>query len=373
MKYGFFIFMFSALAMFSSYVSTRGFQALRDFPTARYVYLFLFVALFLISISSMLFARNLSSEFAKLFSFVGFSFLIVLIYLALSFLLVDIVRIFNSFIHFAPQGMFVFRKWAFFATLAILGLTMIVGNYKFNHPSVENLNIQVEGKALQDKKIRIVFASDLHLGVSINKKKLQEYLDLINAQNPDLVLFGGDVVDNAVKPVIDQNMAEELRQIKAKYGVYTISGNHEYYGENPYLFQQYLKENTNIHFLRDSAVLINDSFYLVGRDDRSNPHRKKIAELIGTLDKTKAFVLLDHQPFELEESEKNNIDLQLSGHTHNGQLFPGNLIVKGMYENPYGYSKRTHTHYYVSSGLGLWGPQYRIGTKSELVVIDFNY
>jgi predicted MPP superfamily phosphohydrolase len=373
MKYGFFIFMFSVLTILSTYVSVRGFQALKTLPVGRYVFLILILVLFFTFIGNLLLMRDFAGGPAKILGFIGFSFLIILVYLTLSFLLIDIIRLFNKIIHFAPEGMSVFRQWAFLVTLGILAVAMIAGNYTFNHPSVKHLSIRVENKPVQNKRLKIVVASDLHLGVSIDKEYLQKYVELINAQHPDIVLFAGDVVDNIVKPIIDQQMSEEFNQIKAPLGVFTISGNHEYYGENPHLFENYLKEHTQIKFLRDTVVLIDDSFYLVGRDDRTNPSRKKINEIIAGLGKDKPFILLDHQPFGLEESEQNGIDLQLSGHTHNGQLFPGNLIVRGMYENPYGYSKKTHTHYYVTSGLGLWGPKYRIGTTSELVVIDFNY
>jgi len=112
---------------------------------------------------------------------------------------------------------------------------------------------------------------------------------------------------------------------------------------------------------------------VVGREDRSNEKRKTLSELVKGLDKKYPTILMDHQPYHLEEAEKNNIDLQISGHTHNGQFFPGNLFVKKIYELGYGYLKKGNSHFYVSSGLGLWGPQYRIGTESELVVVNLRY
>jgi len=172
--------------------------------------------------------------------------------------------------------------------------------------------------------------------------------------------------------LINQQMAEELRQIKAPLGVYAISGNHEYYAENPYSTTEYLK-TAGIVTLRDSATLIDNSFYIVGRDDKTNHKRKELSEVVNALDKNKPLILLDHQPFHLQDAQKNGIDLQISGHTHNGQFFPGNLFVKRMYELGHGYRKIGKTHYYVSSGLGLWGPQYRIGTQSELVVVNLSY
>ena len=169
-------------------------------------------------------------------------------------------------------------------------------------------------------------------------------------------------------PVIAQHMDEELREIKAPLGVYAINGNHEHYAESPNATAEYLK-SAGIKVLRDEVALVDSSFYIVGRNDRSNLRRMNLNDLMKGLDPTKPTILLDHQPYHLEEAEQNNIDLQISGHTHNGQFFPGNLFVKSMYELGYGYLKKGKTNYYVSSGLGIWGPQYRIGTQSELVVI----
>jgi len=252
-------------------------------------------------------------------------------------------------------------------TLAITGVAMLVGNYKFNHPKIVTLNLSTNNPT-QGKDLKIVAVSDIHLGTSIDKKRLISYVKLINEQHPDIVLLAGDVSDRSMIPVIKQNMLEEFKAIKAPMGVYAINGNHEHYAETPTATADYLKK-AGIIFLRDSSCLVNGSFYVVGRDDRSNLNRKSLKDIVNGMDVKFPRILMDHQPYHLEEAEKNNIDLQISGHTHNGQFFPGNLFVKSMYELGYGYLKKGKTHFYVSSGLGLWGPQYRIGTESELVVI----
>ena len=155
---------------------------------------------------------------AKSITFTGFSYMLVMIYLFLSFLLVDIVRLINLIVHFAPAGMQTFRMWAMVVTVGLTFIAMIVGIYKFNHPSIVKLDIQTE-KTQQKKEIKIVAVSDIHLGVSIDKKYLKKYVAMINAQQPDIVLMAGDVADNSTQPLIIQNMAEELKQIKAPLGV----------------------------------------------------------------------------------------------------------------------------------------------------------
>jgi len=371
MKTGFIIVALAILFSLNGYVFLRGWQALPGTSAIRPVFLVTAIILFLSMLAGMIFGNAMPQTVAKFVSFIGFSYIIIFIYLFLSFLVVDVVRIANFFISFAPAGMAAFRLWAMTLTLGITGIVMIYGNYKFNHPEVVTLNISSE-KPSQHKMLKIVAASDIHLGISIDKKRLQSYVKLINDQHPDIVLLAGDVSDRSMIPVVKQNMAEELRSINARFGVFAINGNHEHYAETPNATADYLK-SAGIKVLRDEVCLIDSSFYLVGRNDRSNSQRKSLTELINGLDDTKPSILMDHQPYYLEEAEKNNIDLQLSGHTHDGQFFPGNFVVKHMYELAHGYLKRGKTHYYVSSGLGLWGPQYRIGTQSEIVVINFKY
>lgn len=248
---------------------------------------------------------------------------------------------------------------------------MAVGHYKFNHPEIAKLDISTE-KVKLNKEIKIVAVSDIHLGISIDKRQLKKYVKLINSQNPDIVLIAGDISDRGVKPLIDQNMKEELQMIVAPLGVFAIMGNHDFYAENLHASADFMNES-GIHVLRDTALLVKNDFYLVGRDDRTNKHRKPLQEIMKDIDRSKPIILLDHQPYHLNEAQENDVDLQISGHTHNGQFFPGSWFVKRIHEVGYGYAKKGKTHYYVSSGLGLWGPQYRIGSQSEVVVIHLKY
>ncbi|GHV69122.1 hypothetical protein FACS1894199_17360 [Bacteroidia bacterium] len=249
---------------------------------------------------------------------------------------------------------------------------MLVGNYQYNHPKVVHLELTAENTTLQGKELRIVVASDLHLGVLNDKQHALRFVDLINAHRPDIVLLAGDICDSDLRSIVRQNMNEELQQVKAPLGVYASIGNHEYIGGDVDACVAYL-ETGNVKVLRDASILVDSSFYIVGRDDRSNIERLPLSELMVATDSSKPRIVLDHQPFHLEEAEENGVSLQVSGHTHDGQFFPITLLVRSMYENAHGYSKRGRTHYYVSSGLGLWGPPYRIGSQSELVVIRWKY
>jgi predicted MPP superfamily phosphohydrolase len=371
MKSIFFITIFTITVLMVFYVTLRGWQVLQPFSNLKVGYLWANILLFIVMFSGLAMRNIFPDSVAKTVAFVGFSYMIVVIYLLLSFLGTDIVRLFSLVFHLSTEWIKLFRFWAFGVSLVLITIAMLVGNYKFNNPAIVHLQLKSD-KPLQAKKIRIVAVSDLHLGISIDKSYLKKYVALINAQKPDLVLLAGDIADNSTAPIIRQNMAEEFRDIKTTHGVFAISGNHEYFGENPYELQKYLSQ-AGVTYLRDSAVLVDSSFYVVGRDDKINPKRKTLAQITSSLDTNKAMILLDHQPFHLSQAVENRFDLQVSGHTHNGQFFPGNLIVSRMYEVAHGYLKKGATHFYVSSGLGLWGPQYRIGTQSEIVVIDLEY
>jgi predicted MPP superfamily phosphohydrolase len=198
----------------------------------------------------------------------------------------------------------------------------------------------------------------------------------INLINADIVLLAGDVVDEDIKPVIKYNLGEILKLIKSKLGVFAITGNHEYIGGvEPAV--KYLAEH-NLIELRDTSILIDNSFFLIGREDRSGRGfggrpRRSLLELMKGIDKSLPVILMDHQPVKLNEAFEYGIDLQVSGHTHHGQLFPFNFITKKIYELSYGYMKRGNTHYYVSCGVGTWGPPVRTSSRPEIVEIKLMF
>lgn len=353
-----------------TYVVIRGYQALSAVSILKNIYAVLLIGQFILFMFVTFFGSTIPMPGAKAINSLSHSFFTLLVYLFFSLLLIDIILVINYFIHFIPV-VSTFRFWSFLLLILTISVTLAIGNYRFFHPQTVTLNITAE-KPLQHKKIKIVAVSDVHLGVSIDKKQLQCYVNLINAQQPDLVLIGGDLIDRSIKPVIAQQMDEELRQIKATLGVYAVLGNHEYYGESLDAATDFYKKS-GINLLKDSVVSVNNQFYIAGRDDKTNPRREELKTVLQYADKEKPILLIDHQPANLNDAFANNIDFQFSGHTHNGQFFPGNLIVKKIFELGYGYMKKGKTNYYVSSGLGIWGPKFRIGTQSELVVINFSY
>ncbi|MEN6619482.1 MAG: metallophosphoesterase [Rikenellaceae bacterium] len=376
MKYMFFLVVLSVVLGVTAYVFVRGWQSFPSNLWVRIIYTLIFALSVAAFFVKMFMGDKLPEGFSSMLSTVGFTWLIAVIYLFFYVFAIDIVRFANHFFHFFPD--FIKNNYsAVKLSLAMIGIVSVsvvlaFGNHKFNNPEVTSLDITLD-KPQQNKELTIVMASDLHLSSYINRENLKRYVTLINSQKPDIVLLAGDVADMNIAPLVNEKMAEVLAEIKAKYGVYAITGNHEFYGGDKEKIYDYIK-SAGIVFLRDTAVMAADSsLYLIGRDDRTNRYRATLSNLVKGLRSDIPKILLDHQPFHLEEAEQNGIDLQLSGHTHNGQFWPGNHIVRWMFELPYGYKKKGNTHYYVSSGLGLWGPKYRIGTVSEILLVHLRY
>ena len=162
-------------------------------------------------------------------------------------------------------------------------------------------------------------------------------------------------------------MAEEFRRLTAP--VYACLGNHEFYSGEQGAQQFY--HDAGIHLLRDSAVVVGD-LCIIGRDDRTNMHRESLGKIMEEnsfhIPQSTFLILLDHQPYHLEQAERHHIDFQFSGHTHHGQVWPISWITESIYECAFGSYQRGNTRYYISSGLGIWGGKFRIGTRSEYVV-----
>lgn len=255
-------------------------------------------------------------------------------------------------------------RGGFWVALGVVGAVLAYGYWNYRHPRVVELEMAID-RPIEGGSMRIVAVSDVHLGEGTGRKALNHYVKMINAQKPDVVLIAGDLIDNSVVPVARDSMCEEFEAIEAP--IYMVAGNHEYISGLEQV--EKLLAPTPIHLLRDSIVTLSNGVQLIGRDDRSNRRREPLSALIAKTDTTRPIIVLDHQPYRLAEADALGIDLQISGHTHRGQVWPLNRLVDRMYEQSYGYRRWSQAHIYVSSGLSLWGPPFRIGTQSEIVVI----
>lgn len=311
---------------------------------------------------ALIFGNNMPQGLTGFLYKFGTSWIFFMIYFALIFAATDILRLCG-----VPVERFMFGSWTGLAvSIALVAVVMIAGNIRYYDKKRVELNLDIN-KELPAGGIKIVGISDLHIGYTIGRKELAGWVELINAENPDLVLIAGDVADKRAQRLKEDGYAEELRKIKSKYGVYAAIGNHEYIN-NVDESMDFLRAS-GIVPLRDATMLIDSILYIVGRDDRMNSHRAGLSTLTAGLDPSLPIILLDHQPYELSQATQHGIDLQLSGHTHRGQVWPVSWLTDLMYQKSYGYLRLGDSHIYVSSGLGIWGGKYRIGTRSEYVVI----
>ncbi len=304
---------------------------------------------------------------------VGSIWLAVMLYLLLGFLIVDILRFINYISGLHLLAFLSDKRTLIIAVIyAITTLLTVIGYINARTPRVSHVEINLPAESKISQPIKIVAASDIHLGTIISNGRLKKLTELINSQNPDIILLVGDTFDEDLGPVIRNNMGEQLATLKAKYGAYAVTGNHEYYG-NAAEAVNYL-QNHGITVLQDTSITVGGIVNLIGRNDRQSirflgKNRKPLEELVREANQSLPSILMDHQPFNLEEAENNNITLQLSGHTHHGQLWPFNYITGAMFELSSGYLKKGNTHYYVSNGYGTWGPPVRIGNRPEIIVI----
>lgn len=342
------------------YISIRGNEAFKSQSTGVKVLLSIIfwggASSFFVSFAF----RNMDvpAEFAQTVHEVGTGWLVFTLYMVLLLAVFDLLRLFH--IRFKLSF-----HLSLFLTLCALGY----GFHHYQHPKTQVINIVINKSAnLLKHPLKVVAVSDIHLGYGTDKDMLADYVEMINAQKPDLILIGGDLIDNSVEPLRYERMEEELSRLEAPLGIYMVAGNHEFISGIE--ASEAFIARTPIQLLRDSVVTLANQIQIVGRDDRSNHNRKTLEELTANLDRDKPVILLDHQPYELDRTEKAGIDLQFSGHTHRGQVWPMNWIVDRMYELSYGYKKKGESHIYVSSGLSLWGPPFRIGTDSEIVVFN---
>lgn len=356
----FFIILILAYIVGNSYIYYKMFQILSSYSGGIKTLLTILYWIGALSVFASFITRDwkISTGFAHNLYELGNGWLIFTLYMVILLLLFDILKIFNIHV-----------RYAFYYSLFITLCALSFGYYRFLNPSVKVINIPVS-KSVESYQhpFRIVAISDVHLGNGMTLERLKDNIELINKQNPDLILIGGDLIDNGVKTLYDLNMSEELQKLKAPYGIYMVVGNHEYISD--------IKESekfiatTPIRLLRDTTVTIMNAIELVGRDDRMNHNRKTLNTLMADVDRSKTVILLDHQPYDLQHAVSEGIDLQFSGHTHRGQVWPLSLLTDHMFEHSYGMKQFGDTHVYVSSGLSLWGPPFRIGTQNEIVVFN---
>ena len=371
--YSFFIIVFIIYTISNFYIFYRIKQVLPKSKFIRTVFYITFSFFYLAFIIAMLGRNIIPVTIQKMIYFPGTVWMGMMLYLIMYFLITDFLYYLFRFLRIISS-----KKAKYFRKIQVLSGSIFViciiiyGNYQFRRPAIVEKTIKINKQAGDYKHLKVVGVSDLHLGVAIDKKRLEKFVSLINDQHPDLIIIAGDVIDNNTFSLEKERMWETLNKLEAPLGTFYCLGNHEYMIGIDASMNFLCK--TNFILLIDKSITINNSLQIIGRDDfQRNSKRKSLKEIIKDIDTTLPLILIDHEPFKLKEAEENGIDLHFCGHTHQGQIFPFNLFINRMYELSYGYLKRGKTHHYVTSGLGLWGPPLRVGTKSEIIVFNIEF
>jgi predicted MPP superfamily phosphohydrolase len=364
-------------ALINYYVARRGGQALSAHPAARTVFIVLYIAL-AVSYPASRILRGLAENVPTVWlDNVGAMHMVVMLYGLMGAVLVDVVRLANAIVPFLPKavtGNPGRTGSALFLVIAIGTAGMIIGGgWNSTRPHLRELEIHLPRGSGTTARLTAVFASDLHLGSIIGRRRLERIVRKINDLRPDVVFFGGDIVDETIRPRQEVELSAVMQTLRAPLGTFVVPGNHETFAGLERTLACY--RNCGLTVLQEQAVRVADTFVLICRRDPSSlkPGEKRlpIREILARegIDDGLPLILLDHQPAHLEQAAEAGVSLQLSGHTHAGQIFPLNIVNRWIWELNWGWLQRGGTQYYVSSGVGTWGPPVRTGSRPEIVRI----
>ena len=243
----------------------------------------------------------------------------------------------------------------------------IVSLAVFNAYSPVVHHITVTTNKPLDKPMTIALASDTHLGRWFGNRQLNKFASLIALQHPDVVMLAGDIMNDATYYYDKNNMHEQLSKLHAPLGVYAVLGNHDYSGNQVEIAN--VVADAGINVIDNKSVLLDDSVWLVGRSDETDPMRPKAAKLLTQVDTNKPVIFLEHSPAAMNEISALPVDLHLSGHTHGGQIFPMTILIHWLQPLVYGAKQLGGTDFLVTSGYGFGAVPFRLGTRSEIWII----
>lgn len=318
----------------------------------------------------------------------------IMLYSLLYVVLFDLLRLIAK--HMKLKNTLLFSRGSVISigsvVVACAVVTCLYGIFNARNIKVNEYSVTVNKSCGSDKHLKAVLVADLHMGYAIGVDHITNMVEKINQQDADIVIIAGDIFDNSYDGMDDpEGIKAQLKSIKSKYGVYAVYGNHDidekilmgftfdWGGKQLHneKMTNFMKE-CNIKLINDESVLINDEFYLVGRRDTDKPGtedgtRAEVSELTKDLDKTKPIFVLSHEPDELQKTADAGADIDFSGHTHDGQLFPGNLTIGLFWENPCGMIKKDNMYSIVTSGVGVYGTFMRVGTDAEICSVDIDF
>lgn len=373
----FFTIVLSIYSLVSFYVFFKGYKSLEVLQNHSLLYSIIAFIIATLFIAAKILESRHSSVLTDVLNIIGGFWLAFMLYGFLFFLLSDIILLILKIPGIIQgENILHYKKWSFIIIVTVSSLLIIGGFINAIIPVTREYNLTINKPAGSVKTLRIAAVSDIHLGSIIRKRSLKKMSQIITDLKPDLILLLGDIIDGEIGPVLRGDLLQYFTYPKCRDGLFAITGNHEFIGGAgrtiPYI------ESKGIKILKDEMVTLEGGIQLIGRVDRDSfrfyrKERMPLSELMMKADTTRPVILLDHQPFHLDETAKYGIDLELSGHTHNGQIWPLNYVTAMIYELSTGYLKKNNTNFIVSSGYGLWGPRVRSGSRSEVLLINLTF
>ncbi|MNW26193.1 putative metallophosphoesterase [compost metagenome] len=352
-------------ALLVFYIGWSGWSWMKPVVSTRFRILYIIAITFLASsfLLGRLFGNSAFLSMIGSYWMAAFSLLIILLPIVhLSLWLIRLTRLRHHEL----------QKWAGAATLVIFLGLMGYGSFNAYSPVVRNYDIQLDKPAGDLDALNIVMVSDMHYGGLSGAAHARQMVEEIQALQPDLVLYAGDIIDDDLSAYLNSGIHKIMAEVKAPLGVYAVLGNHDKDKNSTRELIESL-EDSHIQVLHDESIQIGNNLTLIGRKDRIDDDRAELSELIKDVDLTQPVLLMDHQPYDLDIAEQQGVDVMLSGHTHRGQIAPFHLITGAIYENDWGHLQKNSFHSIVSSGYGFWGPPIRTGSRSELVQLQLSF
>ncbi|MHB9146279.1 MAG: metallophosphoesterase [Symbiobacteriia bacterium] len=310
---------------------------------------------------------------------VGAYWLGVLSYGVLWLALVDLFRLLNRWTGIIPARLVAnlsLTRYGGAMVCLVLLAALLYGTWRARTPVVTEYTLSIPKSAGQYRELHVVLVSDIHLGYIIGNSRLRQLTRMVGGLHPDLILIPGDIIDNDYRPFVADGMAAELGKLKSPLGTYACPGNHDLGPEGLPGFRAQM-QRAGIRLLADEWVKVDDSLVIAGRKDHASPRPSNpitpLDEIMQGVDRSLPILLLDHNPNRLGDAVAAGVDLQVSGHTHRGQMFPFNFATRRVFEVDWGYLKKGATHFVVSLGFGTWGPPIRIGNRPEVVRIRLSF
>lgn len=362
------------------YIGLRGAQAFASVlgPRGLKIWWFLFWVMAYLYMVMRLLQSRIPPAMGRWLIHIGAYWMAVMVYALMGILVVELGRVLLTLagteMHHAPYTKTIVGT----VVMVVVAGAIIYGARNARNPRVVHYQVNLsksQGDGFEERTIQTALVSDIHLGTIMGKTRLQILVDQLNQMEPDLILFGGDIIDENVNHFIDDNMDVILRTLNPPLAKYAILGNHEYFGGHLTDIVLHL-EHSGIKVLQDEGVMVEDLFFLAGRKDLVSERmtgraRKSLVEVLEGIDPAATpVVVLDHQPKTWDEARDVGVVLQLSGHTHRGQMFPFGYVTERLFPEDWGKLVEKGSTLIVSSGYGTWGPPIRTGNKPEIVMIN---